>query len=190
VAGDTDCCGRVGVLVDSAFLARSSARLRFESAGGARHTRAAVGAGVAGVTETRADVGALGLRVRGVLRARHACADVVNVGVRVCRTLLAVYSLLHRQARKARFANAILVPTRTRCDRLARRHARIVQSMHVPRRRLPKKAQVILAHIARITDTLRNFVRKLHYSQRVCRTVKLLPIKAVVRRVAHLALKT
>ena len=60
MAGDADCRGRVGGLVDAAVLARIGAGLRLEGAGGARHARAVVGAGVAGVAETLADVGALG----------------------------------------------------------------------------------------------------------------------------------
>ena len=186
VTGDADCRGRVGVLVDSAFLARSSAGLRLEGAGGARHARAAVRAGVAGVADTRADVGALRLRVRGVLRARHACAGVVHVGVRVRRTLLAVDRLRHRQAREAGHAHAVLVPARSRRDRLARGHAGLVDSIHVPRLRL-EVAEVPLAQVARIADALGDAVRERHRRQRVRGTVKLLPAQAVVRRVAHVA---
>ena len=58
MAGDTDCGGSIRVLVD--VLARRCAGLRLEGAGDARHARAVVGAGVAGVAETLADVGALG----------------------------------------------------------------------------------------------------------------------------------
>jgi hypothetical protein len=53
VAGAADCRCHIGILVDSAVLARIGDGLRLEGAGGARHARPAVGAGVRGSAHGR-----------------------------------------------------------------------------------------------------------------------------------------
>jgi hypothetical protein len=111
------------VLVDTAAPARLCAGLGLEGAGGARHARAAVRAGVPRVAEARGDVDLPRPVVRGVRRARHARAGVVDVRERVGRTRLALPRLRRGQAREARHAHAVRVPARARRDRLARVHA-------------------------------------------------------------------
>ncbi len=96
-----DARGRGGprVLVGAAALARSSAGICLQGAGRARHARVTVRAGVAGVAEARIDIAVPCFIVRGVCRALHTLAGVVDICVRARRTHLTVHCLRHGQTR-------------------------------------------------------------------------------------------